>query len=352
MARMTVAEIAGRVGGAVEGDGTLAITGVAGVRDGGPGDLTFVSNPRYAADVATTRATAVIVPAAWDRPCPAAIIRVENPDRAFALAAEWFTPPDVEWPAGIHPTAVIAPDAVVGANVRIGPCCVIEPGARIGDRTVLVAHVYIGREAVVGEDCRFYPLVSLRERVWVGRRVILHNGTVLGSDGFGYTVDERGVRTKIPQRGTVVVGDDVEIGANVAVDRARFGKTIIGNGVKIDNLVQIAHNVIIGDHAVIVGQAGIAGSTVIGARAVLAGQAGIAGHLVVGEGAIVGAQAGVTKNVPPGQFVSGYPAAPHDKATKIHAHLMRLPEMREQLAALEKRLARLEGRAVPPPTGD
>jgi len=349
--RLTVAEVAARLNGALDGEGGAAITGAAGIRDAQPGDLSFVANPRYAGDVARTRAGAVIVAADWKHPSPAALIRVANPDAAFAQAVAWFAPPPITPPPGVHSTAVIAETAVIGAEVSIGPYCVIEPGAKIGDRAVLFAGVYVGHEAVVGADARLYPHVSIRERCRIGDRTILHNGVVIGSDGFGYTVDAAGRREKIPQVGIVVVGEDVEIGANTTIDRARFGKTLIGRGAKIDNLVQIAHNVVIGEDAVIVAQVGIAGSTQIGAKAVLAGQAGVAGHLTVGDGAMVGGQAGVTKNVPAGAFVSGYPAAPHDKATKIHALLMRLPELKDRVAALEARLAAAEKTSGPPRSG-
>ncbi len=342
---LTVSEIAARLDASFDGDGECAIAGVAGIRDAVHGDITFVSNPRYAAAAAGTRASAILVPMDWDRPCPAIPLRVEAPDAAFARVTAWFAPPPVEAPAGIHPSAVVDAGAEIGADARIGPHCVVEPGARLGDRVVLMAGCYVGHGSVVGDDVTLYPHVTLRERVRLGSRVIVHNGAVIGSDGFGYTVDERGVRKKIPQLGTVQVGDDVEIGANTTIDRARFGKTVIGNGVKIDNLVQVAHNVVIGDHAVIVAQVGIAGSTFVGGRAVLAGQAGVAGHLVVGEGAIVGGQAGVTKSVAAGAFVSGYPAAEHHKATRVHAHLMRLPELKERVDRLEARLARLEQKA-------
>ncbi|OQW97685.1 MAG: hypothetical protein BWK77_01105 [Verrucomicrobia bacterium A1] len=341
---LTVADLAARLDGTCEGDGTPGVTGVAGIRDAGPGEVAFVANLRYAGDVATTRASAVIVAAAWDRPSPAALIRVGNPDAAFALAATLFAPPPIPDPPGVHPTAVVAPDAVLGEGVSLGPYVVVEPRAKIGARSVLKAHVYVGHEVEVGEDCRFYPNVSIRERCRIGARVILHNGCVVGSDGFGYTVDEKGVRTKILQLGIVVIGDDAELGANVAVDRARFGKTVIGRGVKIDNLVQIAHNVTIGDHAVIVAQVGIAGSSTIGPRAVLAGQVGVSGHLEIGEGAIIGAQSGISKDVAPGTMMFGSPAMPMDRAKRIHAYMMRLPEMREQIGDLVKRMAALEKR--------
>jgi UDP-3-O-[3-hydroxymyristoyl] glucosamine N-acyltransferase len=346
---LTVAELAARLGGSCEGDGSAAVSGVAGIRDARPGEVAFVANLRYAGDVATTRAAAVIVAKAWDRPSPAALIRVENPDGAFARTAALFAPPPIPDPPGVHPTAVVAADAELGEGVSVGPFVVIEPRARLGARTVLKAHVYVGHEAVVGNDCRLYPNVSIRERCHIGDRVILHNGCVVGSDGFGYTADADGVRTKIPQLGIVVIGDDAELGANVTVDRARFGKTVIGRGVKIDNLVQIAHNVIIGDHAVIVAQVGIAGSSTIGAHAVLAGQVGVSGHIEVGEGAIISAQSGITKDVPAGAMMFGSPAMPTDRAKRIHAYMMRLPDMREQLLDMARRIADLERRL--PPSG-
>jgi len=347
MATLTVADLAARLGGVCEGDATPIIRGVAGIRDAQPGEVAFVANLRYAADVATTRASAVIVATAWDRPSQAALIRVENPDAAFAQAALMFAPPPVERIPGVHPTAVVAPDAVLGADVTIGPQVVVEPGARIGDRSVLTAQVYVGHDVSIGADCLLYPHVSIRERCRVGDRVILHNGTVIGSDGFGYTVDDKGVRTKIPQIGIVVIGDDAELGANVTVDRARFGKTVIGNGVKVDNLVQIAHNVVIGDHAVLVAQVGVAGSSTIGPHVVLAGQVGVSGHLEIGAGAIVGAQSGISKSVAPGAMMFGTPAIPMDRAKRIHAYMMRLPDMKDQLADLLRRVAEIETRMPP-----
>ncbi|MDZ4198316.1 MAG: UDP-3-O-(3-hydroxymyristoyl)glucosamine N-acyltransferase, partial [Kiritimatiellia bacterium] len=252
----TAQEIADAVGGDLEGDGRVVLSGIAGVREARPGDLTFVANPRYATDLASTRAGAALVARDWSKPAPCVLIRVDNPDHSFAQAAERFAPAPVQPQPGIHPSAVIAPDAVLGADVCIGPCCVLESGCRIGDRTVLFAGVYVGHQSAIGADGHIYPHVSIRERCRIGNRVILHNGVVLGSDGFGYSVDEKGVRHKIPQIGSVEIGDDVEIGANTTVDRARFGRTVIGNGVKIDNLVQIAHNVTVGDHSVIVSQSG------------------------------------------------------------------------------------------------
>lgn len=334
----TVAEIAAQLKGAVEGDESARITGIAGIRDAQPGDLTFVSNPKYAADVAATRATAILVPEGWDRPAPCIIIRVANADAAFAQSVEWFTPPPYRPGPGIHPTAVIAPDARIGADVHIGPHAVIESGARIGNRAIIQAGAYVGPGAVIGDDTRLYPLSSVRERCEIGCRTILHNGCVIGSDGFGYTVDAQGVRTKIPQVGIVTVGDDVEIGANSTVDRARFGKTIIGKGTKIDNLVQIGHNVVIGEHAVLCGQVGIAGSTSVGSRVMLAGQVGLAGHIHIGEGAVIGAQSGVSNSVPAGAFVLGSPAWPAEHTARVFAVMHRLPELKKRLLDLEKLL--------------
>lgn len=338
---MTAAEIAGKIGGVLEGDGSANIKGLAGLQDAVAGDITFLFNPRYASAVAGTRASAVIVNADWKGECPCAVIRVKNADKAFSSLASLFAPKQLSFKPGVHPTAVVSTEAKLGDQVSIGPHCILEAGAKVGDRTVLVAGCYIGHDAEVGMDCKFHPCVTVREGVVIGNRVIIHNGAVIGSDGFGY-VNDGGKWTKIPQIGIVVIGDDVEIGANATIDRARFGKTVIGNGVKIDNLVQIAHNVKVGDNTAMAAQVGISGSTMIGKNVQLGGQAGVAGHITIGDNAIVGAQGGVTKDVPAATFVSGYPAMPHDKAKKMHAHIMLLPALKERVAQLEKRLAELE----------
>ena len=342
---LTVSDIAKAIGGTVVGDGRVIVHRPAALSEAGPGDVSFLAHPKHASEAAVTGASAVLVPVSWEGPCPAVRIGVANPDRAFVQVCVLLAPPAVAFAPGIHPTAIVATDATVGENVYIGPGCVVEPGARIGARTVLQAHCYVGHESEIGTDGRLYPFVSLRERVRVGNRVIIHNGAVIGSDGFGYFRDGEAWK-KIPQLGTVDIGDDVEIGANTTVDRARFGKTIIENGVKIDNLVQIAHNVRVGEHTAMAAQVGIAGSSRIGRGAQLAGQVGVAGHLTVGDYAVVGAQAGVTKSVPPKTFVSGYPAMPHERALKMHAHVMRLPELKEKVQDLEARLAALETKAA------
>lgn len=338
MASYTLKEIAERLGCAVEGDASVVITGVAALKEAEPGDLSFLANPKYASQVEATRASAVIVARDWQGPCSAALLKVEQPDQAFGQIAVLFAPAPVPRVQGVHPSAVIGKNVKLGEGVSIGPLCVVEEEAEIGDGSVLVGNVYVGYRAKVGKNNLIYAQVSLREYVQLGDRVIIHDGTVIGSDGFGYAVDAQGVRTKIPQIGTVVIADDVEIGSNVSVDRARFGKTRIGKGVKIDNLVQIAHNVQIGDHAVIVAQVGISGSSSIGEKAILAGQAGVGGHLHVGAGAVIGGQSGVTKNVEPGTFMFGTPIVKHADYMKAYALFLRLPEMRRKLADLEKRL--------------
>ncbi len=339
---MKLSELARQIDGVFTGDGAVDIRGVAGIREAGNGEVSFIANPRYAPEAATTKASAVIVAEDWAAACPATLIRVKNPDEAFAKAAAIFYIPAPVPVTGVHPSAVVAQDAELGAGVCIGPLCVIESGAKIGAGTVISAQCYIGFRSVIGDKSFLHPQVSLREFVKIGSRSIIHNGTVIGSDGFGYSVDGEGVRTKIPQIGIVEVGDDVEIGANVTIDRARFGTTKIGNGVKIDNLVQIAHNVVVGDHAVIVSQVGISGSTTIGSKTILAGQAGISGHLRIGSGVIIGPGAGVSKDIPDGLHVLGAPAMPVDKMKRTHANIMLLPKMRERIAALDARIRKLE----------
>jgi len=337
--------LAAAVGGTVDGADDIAVAGVASLTEAMPGDLSFLANPKYAPQVQKTRASAVIVGKAFSGERPCALIRVENPDKAFTQAALMLSPKPVEPKPGIHPTAVIASDAAVGDGVSIGPYCVIEPGARVGARTILGASCYIGHGSTVGDDCRFHPHVTLREYVTVGNRVIIHNGAVLGSDGFGY-YRQGEAWIKIPQLGVVIVGDDVEIGANTTVDRARFGRTVIGKGTKIDNLVQIAHNVQVGEHVVMAAQVGISGSARIGRGVQLAGQVGVAGHLAIGDNAVVLAQSGVTKEVPSGEVMYGMPAMPQVKAAKLHAHVGRLPELKERVGELERRIAALEGRSA------
>lgn len=344
---MRAGDIAAQVSGELVGDPNIEIRSVAGLREGQPGDITFLANPKYAAWLATTQASVVLVAADFEGEAACTLIRVANPDAAFGQIATHFTPQPPAFPPGIHPSAVVAADVEVGDGVHIGPCCVVQAGARIGPRTVLVGQVYVGHRCTLGADNFIHPQVTIREDAVLGERVIIHSSAVIGSDGFGYSVDNQGVRTKIPQRGNVAIGDDSEIGAAVAIDRARFGCTRIGRGVKIDNLCQIAHNVVIGDHAVLVSQVGISGSSVIGRHVVLAGQAGVAGHLVVGDRVIAEGRSGITKDVPAGQVVYGFPAAPREQAARIHAHMQRLPQLKAKVRTLEQRIAELEARCNP-----
>lgn len=341
---LTAGQIAERLGATVEGDASRTISGVAGVRDAGPDELAFVSQARYAVDAAASHAAALLVGLDWTLPLPAALIRVPKPEVAFAQIAALFVPASPAPEPGVHPAALVSPRAKLGVRVSVGPFTVVEADAVLGDDVVVGAQCYIGHGVHLGAATRLYPQVSIREYCRLGVRCIVHNGTVIGSDGFGYDVNKQGVRTKIPQIGIVVLGDDVELGANVTIDRARFGKTKIGNGVKVDNLVQIAHNVIIGDHCVLVAQVGVAGSSILGDKVVLAGQVGVAGHLTVGAGSVIAAQSGVVRDVPPGSFMMGFPAAPHKEAARQYAVISRLPELRERVAELQKRLAALEGR--------
>jgi len=338
-ASLSIADLASRVNGEVLGSPEGEITSVAGLREAGPGQLSFLSNAKYRKLLTRTGAAAVLVSMEWQEPVSnTCLIRVEDPDKAFAEVTRLFVPPPVSYEPGIHPTAVVSESATLGKDVHLGPYVVVEEGAEIGDRCVLLAGVLVSRGAKLGADGLLHAGAVLREHVQVGERVIIHNHSVIGSDGFGYTVNEDGSRTKVPQVGIVRVGDDVEIGAHVCVDRARFGETRIGKGVKIDNLVQVAHNVVIGDDAVLVSQVGISGSSVVEEKAILAGQVGVAGHLTIGAGAVVGAQGGVTKDVSPGDYVWGTPATTFKKYSNTLSNINRLSKLAERVAELEKQL--------------
>jgi UDP-3-O-[3-hydroxymyristoyl] glucosamine N-acyltransferase len=340
--RKTLKQIAEFLNGELVGDGDVVVTGICGIKEAREGDITFLANPRYLPLLETTGASAVITSREIES-ASKPIIRTDNPSLAFAKVVSLAAPAEIRHPKGIHPSAVIAKGVSLGKDVAIGACAVVEEGSSIGDRTVIYPGAYIGYGAKIGCDTLIYPNVSIREETVVGDRVIIHSGTVIGSDGFGFaTID--GVHHKIPQLGIVVIEDDVEIGANAAIDRARFEKTVIGKGTKIDNLVQIAHNVVIGKHSIIVSQAGISGSTVIGNGVTLAGQAGLVGHITVGDGAIVAAQAGVTKSIPPNTMVSGYPAKPHDVAKRVNACVQNLPKFYRIVDELKAKVKELESR--------
>ena len=334
---MTVQEIAELINGTVEGDSGVVINGASGIKEAKTGEVTFVANSRYQALIKETKATAIIASPGIEVPGSKIVIRHKTPSLAFARIMKQLGPEPIIFKPGIHPTAVIGENVSIGKNVSIQAYVVIEDEAVIGDETVIYPGAFIGRKTKIGSQVIIYPRVIIRERITIGNRCIIHGGAVIGSDGFGYAT-VRGVHHKIPQIGTVVIEDDVEVGANVTIDRARFDKTWIKKGTKIDNLVQIAHNVIIGENSIVVAQTGISGSTVVGKNVILAGQSGLVGHIKVGDDAIVGGQAGVTKNVPAGQMVSGYPAAPHNRAKKIQALVNRLPKLYQKVSDIEKKL--------------
>lgn len=324
--KLTVAEIARLVDGVVKGDPETIIAGVAGLEEATPNDITFLANPKYSSLLSTTKAGAVIVKGGSNI-AGKTTIEVKKPALAFTRVLELAAQDKRLLPEhGIHPTAAVSPKARLGSNVSIGAFTVIEDGAQVGNNTVLYPQCYVGYDAKLGHECLIYPQVVIREKVVIGNRCIIHSGTVIGADGFGFIVDGNCHR-KIPQLGTVIIGDDVEAGANVTIDRATTGATIVGSGTKIDNLVQVAHNVRIGANSIIVAQAGIAGSVQIGEWVTIGGQAAIIGHLEIGDKAIVAGRSGVTKNVPANMVVSGYPARPHREELKIEALIRKLPEL-------------------------
>lgn len=333
---MTLGEIATIVGGTVEGDAAARITGLNGLKEAKPGDLSFYADARYLKYLDSTPAAALMVDQKFTgnrRP----IIRVGNPYFAFAQLLKHLESLWLIHPKGIHPNASVAPTAKIGKDVAIDAFAVVADGAEIGDRTVLYAGVYIGRDTTIGPDGIFYPHVSVRERITIGARCIVHANSTIGSDGFGFT-RVGGVPAKIPQIGGVIIGDDVEIGSNSSIDRATTGNTTIGSGTKIDNLVQIGHNVFIGANCTISGSTGISGSTTIGSNVTIGGQTGTAGHLTIGDNAIVGGRAGVTKSVPANAVVSGYPLNDHEVTRRIFASLPYLPDALRRLRKLEKRV--------------
>lgn len=338
-AAVTLAELARLLGCRLDGPGDIEIQRVSALEDADAGAVSFYANPKYADALAATRASAVI--AAEGVEVPVAALRTSEPYVAFARALGLLHPVPRP-PAGVHPTACVDATAVVDPTASIGPLACIGARVAIGARTIVRAHVVIGDDAVIGEDCELHAQVTIRERVTLGHRVVVQNQAVVGSDGFGFAPMSGGGFLKVPQVGTVVIGDDVEIGAHTAIDRPPVGSTVIGQGTKIDNLVQIAHGVEIGRDVLLVSQVGIAGSTIIGDRVVLAGQVGVAGHLTIGDGVRATAQTGIPNSIEPGALVSGYPAIDNREWLKASALFRRLPEMRRTLHDLSRRLAALE----------
>ncbi len=335
----TAAQLAQHLGGEVLGDPELVLTGFAPADRAQPGELTFAENENYFARADQSAASAIIV----DGPFTSTrktLIRVADARVAFAKVLPLFFPEPVFAP-GIHATAVVAKSARVDPTAHVGPYCVLGEEVRIGPRSVLQGADFIGAGCQVGEEVNLFPHVTLYPRTELGPRVRIHSGSVIGSDGFGY-VQDGGAHLKVPQIGNVIVREDVEIGANVTIDRGALGPTIIGRGTKIDNLVQIAHNVVIGEHCLIVSQAGIAGSTKLGNYVILAGQVGVAGHLKIGNRVSVAAQSGVMTNIPDGEKWLWSPAQPDRQAKRQMIALQQLPELLRRVHELEKKLGTAE----------
>ncbi len=333
---MILSEIALRLGCTLRGDGSVEIRRVAGIESAGAGDLTFVANPKYASHLAASRASAVIVAPQVETALPALLS--DNPYLSFARAVALLHPEPRPAP-GVDASARVDPTAQLGDGVHVGALVVIGPRVKIGARSVLHPHVVLYEDASLGEECRLHSGVQVREGCRLGNRVVVQNGAVIGSDGFGFAKDAAGRYEKIPQRGIVVIEDDVEIGALTAIDRAALAETRIGRGSKLDNLVQVGHSVTIGEDSVLAGQVGIAGSSVVGNRVTLAGQVGVAGHLTIGDGVVASAQTGIPSDVPAGAFVSGYPAIENRSWLKSSAVFARLPELLKRVRELERRLS-------------
>jgi len=343
--RLTAGQVAEQVQGRLVGPADVTIGGVASLMEASADHLSFLGNDKYRGKVATSRAGVTLVPPEFEELPPAgrAYVVCGKPSAAFSQFVVAFAPPPLVPEPGVHPQATVAPGVAIPASTHVGPHAVIEPGATIGEHTVIAAGCYIGHGACVGSHSYLYPHVTIRERCLVGDRVIIHSSTVVGSDGFGFEPGPDGHK-KIPQYGIVQIDDDVELGACVAVDRARFGRTWIKRGVKVDNLVQIAHNVVVGEHTFIVAQVGIAGSTTIGRGVILAGQAGLPGHIEVGDGAIIMAKAGPMGDVEPKAKILGAPGMPHREYLRCLAYYQKLPDMAAQLKALEKQVAELKAK--------
>ncbi|MEK7448943.1 MAG: UDP-3-O-(3-hydroxymyristoyl)glucosamine N-acyltransferase [Planctomycetota bacterium] len=338
---ITISKIAQLVNGTVSGNRNCLITGVAGLEEAQPGEITFLANKKYLPLLKTTRASAVLVDKQTKVPDHLNAISVKNPDLSFAQIIEYFKPEPPALSKGIHSRALVAKNVKLGKNVCIQPYAVLQPGSKIGAGTVIYPNVYIGQGVSIGKNCCLYPNVVIREKCVIGDNVIIHSGTVIGSDGFGYTL-VNGTRRKIPQIGIVVIEDEVEIGANVTIDRARFGQTIIRKGVKIDNLVQVAHNVEIGENSVLVAQVGISGSTKIGQNVIMAGRSGAVGHIQIGDNVTVAGCSVATKNIPAGMIVSGFPARPHHEELHIQAALHKLPELLKIIKQLQAEIKNLK----------
>jgi len=337
---LRLSEIAARLGAEIIGDASLEIQGLAPIETAKQGQIAFVANAKYLQKAAESHASAIIVKAALPG-VEKNFLVIDDPYYAFARLLTLFHPPRTYAP-GIDAKASVGKDVSFGEGVYVGPMAVIEDGVTIGDGVQIRAGVFVGEGSEIGDETLLYPNVTIREDVKIGKRVIIHSGTVIGSDGFGFA-PHKGRHYKIPQVGGVIIEDDVEFGANCAVDRAVLGQTIVRCGTKIDNLVQIGHNVSIGNDTILVAQVGISGSVDIGHHVTLAGQVGVSGHLKIGDNVMVGGKSGVTKDIASRQIVSGFPPVPHKTWLKREAAVRHLPELKKQVKALSEKLALLDG---------
>ena len=342
MTAHSLAELATLLDARLVGDGTVEITGVAGLREARRGDVTFLVNPRYETYLKDTGASAVLL--AECRPdCTIPQLVARDPYFAFLKAVRIFRQERPRPAIGVHPTAVLGPGVILGHDVSVGPHAVIEEGAVLGDRAVVMALCYVGHRVQIGADAFLYPQVVVREECRLGARVVLHSGTIVGADGFGYARNE-GTYFKVPQVGNVVLEDDVEVGANTCIDRATTGTTRIGAGTKIDNLVQIGHNVELGKNVIVAAMSGIAGSTRVADDVTIGAQAGVNGHIEIGAGATIATRGGVTKSVPAGAVMSGvFPARPHAIERRLQASIARLPQLVQRVLRLEQKVAEMTG---------
>lgn len=339
----TAAWIAQQLRGELIGDGSVALSGFRAADQARPGDLTFAEKSAHFAAAEASAASAIVVSGDFTS-ATKVIIRVPNARIAAAQVLPLFFPP-AEYAPGIHASADVDATATVDATAYVGPFCMIGPGTIIGARTVLLGGNHVGRDCRLGDDVRLYPNVVIYDRTQIGQRVAIHAGSVIGSDGYGYVFDE-GRHRKMLQVGIVIIEDDVEIGANSAIDRAAFGATVIGAGTKIDNLVHVAHNVVFGRHCLIMGQCGFAGSTTFGDYCVIASQTGVNGHIKIGNQVTVGAKSGVTRSIEDGQTVLGFPAVPDKQAKRQWIALQQLPELLGRVRELETQIAELSARVV------
>lgn len=336
----SLTEIAQMVDGTVIGNAELCVTGLNGLKEAQPGDLSFFADPRYESLLEETKAAAILASSDFEEN-GIPVIQVKDPYFAFSKLLKDYEREVLVHPTGIHPSAVIAESAKIGPGATIDANVRIEENCEIGENCVLYAGVYVGRDSKIGPNTVIYPNTTIRERCTVGARCIVHSNVAIGSDGFGFSL-VNGVRAKIPQVGTVVIGDDVEIGSNSAIDRSTTGRTVIGSGTKIDNLVQIGHNVIIGEHCTISGSTGISGSAKIGNHVMIGGQAGIGGHLEIGDNSMIAGRAGINKSVPPGSIIAGFPQNEARVTRRILMSLPYLPKLLRRVRGLEEKVAGLE----------